>query len=86
VATKVGGNSALIEDGVHGLLVPPDEPLQLARAISQLLDQPSLAGRLGVAARLRVEQHYSREAMVRRFENFYDTLTGKGETRGRVSS
>jgi L-malate glycosyltransferase len=86
VATKVGGNSALIEHGVHGLLVAPDEPVQLARAISQLLEEPSLGGRLGVAARLRVEQHYSREAMVRRFENFYETLTGRGETRSRVSS
>ena len=79
VATAVGGNTQLIEDGVHGLLVPPDEPRALAQAIRQLLANPSLAARLGAAARRRVEKRYSRPAMVRRFEEFYWRLVG-GDT------
>ncbi len=30
VATAVGANGQLVEDGVHGLLVPPDDPRRLA--------------------------------------------------------
>jgi glycosyltransferase involved in cell wall biosynthesis len=78
VATAVGATPELIEDGVHGLLVPPDDPVRLARAIARLLDDPALARRLGEAARRRARQRYSREAMVRRFEDFYEHLKASG--------
>jgi glycosyltransferase involved in cell wall biosynthesis len=71
VATAVGGNVQLIEDGIHGLLVPPGDAAELAAAIRRLLDEPALAGRLASAARRRIEQRFSRIAMVRRFEKFY---------------
>jgi glycosyltransferase involved in cell wall biosynthesis len=74
VATTVGANTQLIEDGVHGLLVPPGNGKQLAVAISRLLADGKLATRLGAAARARVEERYSREAMVRRFEDFFEEL------------
>jgi glycosyltransferase involved in cell wall biosynthesis len=74
VATAVGATPELIEDGVHGLLVPPDDAVSLARAVGRLLDDPALARRLGEAARRRARARYSREAMVRRFEDFYEGL------------
>jgi glycosyltransferase involved in cell wall biosynthesis len=74
VATDVGGNGRLLQHGVHGLLVPPDDPAALARAIGALLADPELAGRLGTAARQRAREWFSREAMVRRFEDFYEGL------------
>jgi glycosyltransferase involved in cell wall biosynthesis len=74
VATTVGANERLIDDGVHGLLVPPDDPASLAHAISRLLREPALSERLAQAARQRVWERYSREAMVRRFEAFYQRL------------
>jgi glycosyltransferase involved in cell wall biosynthesis len=76
VATAVGGNLRLIEHGVHGLLVPPGDPAALAAAVGRLLDDPALAARLGAAARRRAEERYSRQAMVRRFEEFYRGLVG----------
>ena len=42
--------------------------------MSRLLDDPPLAARLGANARRRVQERYSREAMVRRFEAFYHDL------------
>jgi len=74
VATAVGAAADLIEDGRHGLLVPAGDAPALARAIAALLDNPTLAQELGAAARQRAETHYSRQAMVRRFEAFYAGL------------
>jgi glycosyltransferase involved in cell wall biosynthesis len=74
VATAVGAAPDLIEDGRHGLLVPPGDAGRLAAAIGRLLRDPALARRLGEAARRRAFERYSREAMVRRFENFYEGL------------
>jgi glycosyltransferase involved in cell wall biosynthesis len=74
VATAVGATPDLVADGVHGLLVPPRDAPRLADAIEHLLDDRELAQRLGAAARRRALEHYSREAMVRRFEEFYLAL------------
>jgi glycosyltransferase involved in cell wall biosynthesis len=74
VATVIGAAPELIEDGVHGLLVPPRDAARLADAITRLLEDRGLAQRLGAAARRRALEHYSRAAMVRRFEEFYLSL------------
>jgi glycosyltransferase involved in cell wall biosynthesis len=81
VATDVGGNGELVEHGVHALLVPPDDPRALAHAIDRLLADRALARRLGAAARNRARERYGREAMVRRFEDFYEGLArfGRGD-------
>jgi glycosyltransferase involved in cell wall biosynthesis len=75
VATSVGAVTELIEDGLQGLVVPPGDAASLTRAISQLLNDSSLANKLGQAARDRACQHFSREAMVRRFEEFYVAIS-----------
>jgi glycosyltransferase involved in cell wall biosynthesis len=74
VATAVGANPQLVTDGEHGLIVPPGDEPALTAAIERLVRDPELAGRLGRAARSRVEHEYSREAMRRRFEAFYEKL------------
>jgi glycosyltransferase involved in cell wall biosynthesis len=76
VATSVGGNSELIRHGHDGLLVPPGDESRLVEAVGRLLDDPATARRLGANARARVEQRFSREAMVRRFQDFYRRLRG----------
>jgi len=74
VATAVGACQRLIEPEVHGLVVPPGDPAALTAALQRLLTNPGLAKRLAVAARERVRSQYSRQAMVRRFEEFYRRL------------
>ncbi len=49
VSTDVGGVPFLIDDRVHGLLVPPRDPDAMAAAVLELLDDPALA--LGLADR-----------------------------------
>jgi glycosyltransferase involved in cell wall biosynthesis len=76
VASRVGASGSLIEDGVHGLLVPPGDDAALAAAVGRLVDDAGLRARLGAAARARAERQYSRRAMVDRFERFYQQLVG----------
>jgi glycosyltransferase involved in cell wall biosynthesis len=60
--------------------VPPDDPEALAGAMDRLVREPALAVRLGTAARQRAVERYSREAMVRRFEDFYQDLVSRNQT------
>jgi glycosyltransferase involved in cell wall biosynthesis len=80
VATAVGGNIELVEHGLHGLLVPPGDPAALAGAIMRLLANPAFAALLGAAARKRAAERFSREAMVRRHEEFYCRLVRRADS------
>lgn len=74
VATSVGGTPQLLEDGVHGLLVPPGDPVALAEALLKLLDEPALAARLAAAARQRVHERFDARHRARRYEALYEQL------------
>jgi glycosyltransferase involved in cell wall biosynthesis len=81
VATDVGGLPDLIDDGVHGRLVPARAPEALARVIREILSDPGLGTRLGAAARERQEREFAIEASVSRVETLYDDLyAGPGST------
>lgn len=74
VATRIGGTTEAVEDGVTGLLVPPRDPGALAGAIRTVLADSSLAKRLGEAGRARVKREFSAEAMVECTTRTYDEL------------
>lgn len=74
VATDVGANRQLLDDGQCGLLVPRDHPEALANALAKVVSSDELAKQLGQAGRQRVIDHYSRDAMRQRFESFYRRL------------
>jgi glycosyltransferase involved in cell wall biosynthesis len=74
VATRVGGVPDLVEDGVTGLLVDPQDPDGLASAIVSLLRDPDRAARMGRAGRELRRRSFSIEGMVRRFEELYVEL------------
>lgn len=58
VATAVGGVPDLLEGGA-GRLVEPERPVELARAIEEILDQPTAARELAKRAYTRLEQRYA---------------------------
>jgi glycosyltransferase involved in cell wall biosynthesis len=63
VATNIESNLELLEDGVSGLLVPPNEPERLADAILALALDPDAAFRYGAAARERFELGFTERTM-----------------------
>jgi glycosyltransferase involved in cell wall biosynthesis len=73
VAVSKGGPRDAIEHGTSGLLCPSREPGVLAGAIMSLVDNADLRARLGRAARVRVQAHFTREAMTRRFGDILRT-------------
>jgi glycosyltransferase involved in cell wall biosynthesis len=77
VATDVGANGQLLRGGELGELVPPGDAAALAAAVGRLVSDPAEALRLGAAARRHVCEHYSRDAMRRRFEAFYEELCAR---------
>jgi glycosyltransferase involved in cell wall biosynthesis len=50
VGARAGGIPDIVEDGLSGLLVPPDDPGALAGAIVRALSEPGLATALGAGA------------------------------------
>jgi glycosyltransferase involved in cell wall biosynthesis len=72
-ATSAGGIPDLIEDGVTGLLSPPERPELLAESIIKLIEKRELGLRLGENAKLK-SLEFSAEKMVERTEIVYKRL------------
>jgi glycosyltransferase involved in cell wall biosynthesis len=59
VASDIPGNRELVVDGETGFLVPIAARAARARATDQIFTNPTLATRLGTAARQRMHDHFS---------------------------
>ncbi len=58
VTCDVAGCREAVVDGESGILVPPRAPAALAVAMEQFLEDPTLASRMGRAARARAEREF----------------------------
>ncbi len=72
VATRVGGVPEIVQHTVSGLLVEPGSPVDLARAVAAVLQNPTLAATLGGCGRLRIEREAS---VARHVEGLAQVLT-----------
>jgi len=61
VASRVSGIPEVVEDGLTGWLVPPEDPPALAAALGEVLDRPDEARRRGEAGRRRVDERFRPE-------------------------
>jgi glycosyltransferase involved in cell wall biosynthesis len=76
----------LIDDGVHGFLVPVGDEDALQARASQVLADPDLARRLGQAAHERVATQFSAETLARTYCDLVENLLAakRGQAGGRV--
>ena len=72
VATAVGGTPDLVNEGVTGHLVPPDDEAALAQALAQAFDQPDVVARQGLAARDQAVQRFGMRGMLRQYQQLFD--------------
>ena len=82
VATRVGGNAELVEEGVTGLLVPAGDPAALAQAIVAYFENRALAHQHGWAGRKRVEENFALDSMV---DSYHQLYLSEVRTRRRVA-
>jgi N-acetyl-alpha-D-glucosaminyl L-malate synthase BshA len=74
VASRVGGVPELVEDGVTGILCPPDDLGAMARASLKLLTDEKLHASMARAARKRAVDHFTDTRIVPMYESYYDEI------------
>jgi sugar transferase (PEP-CTERM/EpsH1 system associated) len=84
IATRVGGNPELVQDGATGRLVPCADPVAMAEAIHTYLVDAGQLWRHGQAGRQRAEAHFSMEAMVTAYLAVYNAVLRGTRSRQRV--
>ena len=71
IASRVGGNPELIEDGVTGLLVERSDTAGLAAALRRLIEDRTLRRRLASAGEHFIRHRFSRRASAQRMGEIY---------------
>ena len=77
VASDIGGITDIVENERTGLLVPPSDAAQLARALKRLADEAGLAERLGSAGRERVRTTFGWPEIMAKWRECYGSLAEK---------
>ena len=74
IATRVGGNPELVQEGVTGRLVPPADSEALAQALLEYVHDAKRRHAHGRAAREIIDRQFSIPAMVQGYLSVYDRL------------
>ena len=77
VVTNVGGNSKIIKNNHNGFLCQSNNPDDMYRKISMLLDDSHIQKKLGQNARNTVVNHFDLHVMVRSYEDIYQKILSK---------
>ncbi|MEM7034236.1 MAG: glycosyltransferase [Chloroflexota bacterium] len=75
ITTELGtGTSWIVQDGVTGLVVAPNNVAELTDAVNTLRTSPDLREAFGKASQKRAKEHLSQEVMFTRINNIYQEL------------
>ncbi len=89
VTTLSTGSRDAVVPEVTGLLIPPGYPVAIREAVLQLLRNPERCGRMGLAARAWVLEHYVNGQVLGRTAHYYKSLLERNrplDSRGRPAS
>jgi glycosyltransferase involved in cell wall biosynthesis len=78
IASKTFSTAELIEPGVNGILVPPEDVSALREAIQYLLDHPEQAQQMGRCARQMFEERWSFPVVARQVHEIVTRLVETG--------
>ena len=76
IASAVGGLSEIVKHNETGLVVPPNNPSELAKAIGYLLERPALVQEMGMKGYNRLIEHFSVDKVTSRIETVYEEVNG----------
>jgi len=77
VATDSGGPGEIIEDGVCGIIIPPDDAFAIVQAVLELLRDAPRRKELGGKAQERVRRSFDLKNTVYRFNDIFEKLLDK---------
>jgi glycosyltransferase involved in cell wall biosynthesis len=76
VATDVGGNREIVEDGLTGFVVPPQAETLMAERIVELLQNPGKRRTMGEKGRTLVQTKFAQDRILEQYYGFYRNLGG----------
>jgi glycosyltransferase involved in cell wall biosynthesis len=76
VASRVGGNPELVQDGKTGLLFTPGDADDLARQLRSLTGSASLRKQLSENSLSFVRENFNKDVSVQRMQNLYQFFLG----------
>jgi len=71
IGSAVGGITDIIVDGETGLLVPPEDPAAIAKAIERIATDPAFAKRLAETGSRRVRERFGWDAIIAAWQECY---------------
>ena len=81
LATRIGGVTDIIEDGINGLLFSPGDRVSLAALLVSLISKPERTAALGTSGRQKVCADFSLTAVADRYIHLYSNIISrKGDT------
>jgi glycosyltransferase involved in cell wall biosynthesis len=80
ICTKVGGMPEIVEDGITGFVVPPNDPAALREKLLWVRGHPLEAQAMGDAARRRVLEKFTWPAVARRCLTIYAAAGPPGKS------
>jgi len=83
VSTRSGGPEEIVADGETGFLVPCGDAEAIGHAVLELLRDPDLRARMGVAGTERAARQFSAERMAAAYEKLYREILGASDRNGR---
>jgi N-acetyl-alpha-D-glucosaminyl L-malate synthase BshA len=79
VATNVGGLSEVIDHGVSGYLTDPSDVDEMTAIVTNLLCDDNLRKKVGKQARKTVLKNFTKEKIVKQYEDLYMRVCGEGK-------
>lgn len=74
IVTDVGGNKEAVLNGITGIVVPPNEPTELADAIVYLANNADKRTQYALASKERINSEFSMDVCVSKYDLFYTNL------------